>query len=55
MIKKIKKIIHNLKIGREINQWIKRGSSMDDFINYKISIGKEHELMDIDLWEYYES
>lgn len=46
MIKKIKQYIHNLKIGREINQWIKRGSSLDDFINYKVSIGKESELLE---------
>ena len=38
MNKKIKEWIENIKISREINQWIKRGSSLDDYINYKQSL-----------------
>jgi hypothetical protein len=35
-----------MKINKQINQWIKRGSSLDDYINYKISIGEESDLLE---------
>tara|TARA_A100001388_G_C28769000_1_gene502620 strand:- start:881 stop:1006 length:126 start_codon:yes stop_codon:yes gene_type:complete len=32
------------QLNQEINEWLKRGSSLDDYFNYKISIGEESDL-----------